>query len=114
MLIYDGECGFCTSAAKWFHERLPEGYLVIPYQSLPDLDALGLTLGEVSSALHWIEIDGTAHRGHRAVGRALIACGRLWSVAGWLLLLPPISWFAAAVYRLVARYRYRLPGGVSR
>lgn len=110
MLIYDGDCGFCTSAAGWLGERLPEGYLVVPYQHLPDLDALGVTLEEVSSALHWIEIDGTAHRGHRAVGRLLIAAGRLWSILGWMLLLPPVSWIAAVLYDVVSRFRYRLPG----
>jgi hypothetical protein len=30
---------------------------------------------------------------------------------GALILLPPISWLAAGVYRLIANNRYRLPGG---
>ena len=34
-------------------------------------------------------------------------------LAGWLLLLPPVSWFGAVGYKLVARYRYRLPGATA-
>ena len=44
-------------------------------------------------------------------GGRLIAIGGLWRVAGHLLLVPPISWVAALVYALVARYRHKLPGG---
>ncbi len=34
-----------------------------------------------------------------------------WAVAGRILLAPPVSWVAPLGYRLVARYRHRLPGG---
>lgn len=111
MLVYDGECGFCTSTALWLQRRLPEGYPVIPWQHLPDLEVFDLTEDEVRRASYWIDIDGVAHAGARGVARLLIACGKLWSALGWLLLVPPISWMADVVYRIIARYRHRLPGG---
>lgn len=103
MLIYDRDRGSCASTARWLQERLPEGYVVIAHQDLPDPEALGLTPAEVSTTLHWIGVDGTAHRGHRAVGRALIACEGTWAIAGWLLVLPPLSWVAAGLYRVLSR-----------
>jgi predicted DCC family thiol-disulfide oxidoreductase YuxK len=44
------------------------------------------------------------------VARALLRAQQPWSLLGRLLLLPPISWIAPFSYRVVARYRYRLPG----
>ncbi len=72
---------------------------------------MGLTVDDVQQAAWWIGPDGTSWRGHRAIGKALEA-GRGWRrPAGWLVLAPPVSWLAARVYRVVVKYRYRLPGG---
>jgi predicted DCC family thiol-disulfide oxidoreductase YuxK len=69
-----------------------------------------LTVADFQRAAWWI--DGSRREeGSRAVGRALVAAGGLWVMAGWVLLVPPVSWVAPLGYRLVARYRYRLPGG---
>jgi predicted DCC family thiol-disulfide oxidoreductase YuxK len=111
VLIYDGDCAFCSSSARWIEERLPLGYPVVPWQSLPDLDAVGLDQREVEEAAWWIDVDGTPRRGHEAIGRALVAIGGAWSLAGRLLLVPPFSWVAAPVYAWIARNRSRLPGG---
>jgi predicted DCC family thiol-disulfide oxidoreductase YuxK len=47
------------------------------------------------------------------VAHTRIAIGGAWSVLGRVMLIPPFSWLAAGVYRLVARYRYRLPGATD-
>ena len=112
-MIYDGDCGFCTSSARWLEARLPLGYPVVAWQSLPDLEALGLTEAQVQRAAWWADTDGTPHAGARAIARALIACRGPWSAVGWVLLVPPVSWIATIVYALVARFRYRLPGGTD-
>lgn len=112
VLVYDGDCGFCTSSAHWVERRLPvaSGVAVEPWQVL-DLQALGLTPAEVADAAWWVALGGVRHRGHRAIAAALRAIGGPWGVAGRVIDVPPVSWIAAAVYRVVARYRYRLPGG---
>ena len=66
---------------------------------------------EARAAAWWIEPTGRRRRGHAAIARVLIECGGGWRVIGQLLLVPPVSWAAAAVYSLVARYRAHLPGG---
>ena len=108
LLIFDGECGFCTACATWAQRRLGNAD-VLPGQRV-NVATYGLTARDVSAAAWWIDSAGQVHRGHRAIGRALRACGGWWTVVGWACLIPPFSWVAWAVYGLVARFRHRLPG----
>jgi predicted DCC family thiol-disulfide oxidoreductase YuxK len=110
MLIYDGDCGFCTASARRLEAHLPLGYPVVAWQDLPSLDALGLTEHDVRTAAYWIDVTGQPQRGHRAIAGALIACKGWRALVGRLLLVPPISWLAAGVYWVIAKYRYKLPG----
>jgi predicted DCC family thiol-disulfide oxidoreductase YuxK len=110
LLVYDGDCGFCTKSARWLARRLPEPAVARPGQAL-DLAELGLTDADVAAAAWWIEADGTRRRGHAAIGRALAAGGGLWGVVGRVLLVPPVSSLARPVSALVARNRSKMPGG---
>lgn len=112
MLVFDGDCGFCTSSARWIERRLPSDVAVEPWQSL-DLDVLGLTAADVTAAAWWLEPDGRRHRGHAAIGRALIAAGGRWRLIGRVIVTPPTSWVALLVYALVARNRHHLPGATD-
>ncbi|MGF1599002.1 MAG: thiol-disulfide oxidoreductase DCC family protein [Acidimicrobiales bacterium] len=112
LLVFDGDCGFCTRAAGWIERRLPAEVEVSPWQSL-HLAALDLTVGDVTTAAYWVDADGRHHRGHRAVARALIAAGGLWAPVGRLIGHRAVSWLAAGVYTLVARYRHHLPGATD-
>ncbi len=115
LLVYDGGCGFCTSTADWISRRWPDGDVAptaVPWQKLgPEaLAETGLSQEDVKRAAWWIS-DGQREEGCRAVGRALVAAGNGWAIVGRILLAPPVSWIAPFGYRVVARYRYRLPGG---
>lgn len=112
LLVYDGDCGFCTWSARWAGTRLPADAQVRPWQSL-ELDELGLTRDEVTEAAWWFDDQGRKHRGSRAAARALSASPTGWRILGWLLRVPPVSWLAIPIYALVARFRYRLPGGTD-
>ena len=126
LLIFDGDCGFCTAAVNWAARRFRRPVEVVPWQRL-DLDAFGLTRKDVDLYAWWIEPEVETEegedseggetrglrkwRGHRAAGRALKTCRGIWPLFGFLLLLPPpFSWVWAAGYRLVARFRGYLPG----
>jgi predicted DCC family thiol-disulfide oxidoreductase YuxK len=110
VLVYDGDCGFCTKSARWLGRRLPDGASVQPGQAL-DHAALGLDDDDVAAAAWWIDENGTRSRGHAAIGRALVAGGGAWGVVGRLLLVPPLSWLARPVYAVIARNRSKMPGG---
>ena len=112
LLIYDGDCGFCTTSARWIQRRLPQSIEVSPWQGL-DLASFGLTEADVTTAAYWVDADGVNHRGHLAVGQSLIAAGSLWGISGRLIIHPPGAWLAKPVYGWVARNRYRLPGSTD-
>lgn len=113
LLIFDGDCGFCTTVATWSAKRFRHGERAQPWQRLDSdfLTAHHFTLSEFGAAAWWVDDSGLRERGHRAVGRALVADGGVWRVLGSLALTPPTSWVAASLYRVVVRWRYKLPGG---
>ena len=113
MLIYDGDCGFCTLTASWIAARLRVPISVVPWQEIRDLGELGLTEAEVTTAAYWVDAYGRLERGHRAAGRALTMASGPWVLAGWLLLFPPVSWLGAVAYSVIATNRHRLPGATA-
>jgi predicted DCC family thiol-disulfide oxidoreductase YuxK len=113
LLIFDGDCGFCTASAAWIAAQWAGPAQTVPWQQLgPEgLAPFGLTTADTERAVYWVAADGAVSRGHRAVGRALQAARRRrLRVAGTALLVPPLSWLGRPGYWLVARYRSRLPG----
>lgn len=113
MLLYDGDCGFCTVTARWMTDRLRTPVAVVPWQSVTDLDALGLSAADLSTAVYWVDVFGRRERGHRAVARLLRLCRWPLPLAGALMATPPLSWLAAGAYRVIARNRHRLPGATA-
>jgi predicted DCC family thiol-disulfide oxidoreductase YuxK len=113
LLVYDGSCGFCERSAQWIGGKWPPSGASssVPWQQLgaDRLAAFGLTLEDVARAAWGVE-DGRTFGGHLAVAHALIAAGGGWRVVGRVLLVPPVRWLAAIVYRVVAAHRGRLPG----
>lgn len=112
MLIYDGDCGFCTRVAAWAVTGTRVPVTPVPWQELGDdaLGVLGLDSEMTSHAAWWVESDGSLLRGHRAVARALGAGPGWRSVAGRALGLPGVRSVASVVYDVVARNRHLLPG----
>ena len=109
VLIFDGDCGFCTASARWIEAR---GAPVEALQTL-ELEELALTVAEVNAAAWWIDETGQQHRGHLAIGHALQTAGGGWGFVGAALVRPPVSWLAKPVYALVARNRHKLPGATD-
>ena len=106
VLIFDGDCGFCTASARWIEARGPR---VEAWQTL-DLAELRLTVADVDEAAWWIDETGKKHRGHLAIGHALRAAGGGWGFVGAVLVRAPVSWLAKPAYTWVARNRDKLPG----
>jgi predicted DCC family thiol-disulfide oxidoreductase YuxK len=113
VLVFDGDCSFCTTVARWSARRFRHGERAQAWQYLSTafLEQHHLSVDDVRDAAWWVDGDGLRERGHRAVARALLAGGGVRWPVGWLAITPPTSWIAAGVYRFVVRWRYRLPGG---
>ena len=122
VLVYDGDCAFCSTSVRWLEARFPDAFSAVPYQRT-DLERLGLTERECHERIQWIgDVAApitTRETGARAVGALLrrggVERGGLVGVAsratGALTRIAPTSWVADGVYTVVAANRHRLPGG---
>ncbi len=113
-LIFDGDCAFCTSTATFVERRLhrpggPNARLV-PWQ-FTDLAALGTTEQRARSEVLWVRPDGQVTGGATAFADWLRFRGGVFGGLGRAMGLPGVRVLAGVVYRFVARYRGRLPGG---
>lgn len=116
ILIYDAQCRLCTTAKEGLERmQVSSGQRTVrfvPYQSREAADRLGQEYrGGRPSVAFLVDEDGTIHRGLDAFlpllpglpgGRVILA----------LMHLPPFRPLGYLLYRLVARYRYRLFGQV--
>ncbi|MFI6796454.1 thiol-disulfide oxidoreductase DCC family protein [Streptosporangium canum] len=109
VLVFDGDCGFCTASVRFAERRIGVRARVTPWQ-FADLAALGTTRERAEREVLWVE-RGRVYGGAQAVARLLVAAGPPWSLPGLALRVPPFRWAAQALYRLIARNRHRLPGG---
>ncbi len=110
VLVFDGDCAFCSSSirvAKRLIRRMPPA---VPYQRAP-LDRLGLTDEQCRAAVQYVARDHRVHSAHDAVSALLLGAGRGWWFLGAALRVPGVHWLSGVVYRWVARNRHRLPGG---
>ncbi|MFG1999921.1 thiol-disulfide oxidoreductase DCC family protein [Spirillospora sp. NPDC048911] len=110
VLLYDGDCGFCTTSVRFLDRRVPTSAEVVAFQ-FADLAALGTDAEQVSYEVVWVARDGRTYGGAQGVARLLIDAGGLWRPLGMIAVVPPFRWLAHGLYRLVADNRYRLPGG---
>jgi predicted DCC family thiol-disulfide oxidoreductase YuxK len=113
-LIFDGDCAFCTTTATWVAERLhrtngPDARLVA--WQFTDLVALGTTAERAQREVLWVTPSGEVFGGASAFAQWLRFRGRPYALVGAAMELPLVRTLAAAVYRLIARNRQRMPGG---
>jgi predicted DCC family thiol-disulfide oxidoreductase YuxK len=113
ILVFDGDCGFCTSSAEWVCKHLAGAGEAVAWQRLGEegLRDIGLTVDQASASAWWMEPDGSLFEGGEAIGKALAHCRRPWRWAGLAILVPPGHWLAGHLYPVIARNRHRLPGG---
>lgn len=109
-LVFDGDCGFCTTCVGWLRRIGLAPSVVVPWQQA-DLVALGLTAEQCQDKVQWVSGSGAISSGHEAFARVLLAGRPLWRPLGLVLLMPPASWLAARLYDVIAANRSRLPGG---
>lgn len=104
LLVWDGDCGFCSLAVAWVRGRDQDGLLeILSSQECSDPPLTPALREQADRELLLIEPDGRVRGGAEAV---LSALARL--PGGWWarpLLWPPFIWIMTVGYRLVARNR---------
>ncbi len=106
ILITDGDCGFCQRTAAKLARIVSKGWTNVPSTKLSE--SYGLTAEQLAHSVWLIEhtdVGVKKYRGAKAVGKILRIRGGLWGAVGWLTFIPPTSWVAAGLYRLVANNR---------
>lgn len=109
VFIFDGDCAFCSSAARVMRKMTREVTPIKPYQKL-DLDKLGLNQELTSRAVYYVR-DGKYLVAAEAIAQLLLDSKTFYSVFGIVLRLPIIRGLARTVYYWIAKNRHRLPGG---
>ncbi|MGV8875958.1 MAG: thiol-disulfide oxidoreductase DCC family protein [Rhodoglobus sp.] len=110
VLIFDGDCAFCSLWVERLRTLLPEFPTSVPWQWI-QLDDYALTRADVETAA-WFVTPARQFAGHLAFSAILRIQPNIgWRFLGHLIATEPFSTIAALGYRFIARYRHRLPGG---
>jgi predicted DCC family thiol-disulfide oxidoreductase YuxK len=109
VLIFDGDCSFCSSCVDWLERNLPSMPEAVPYQ-WAELEGYGLSLAEAESQV-WL-VTPEKHYGGAAAFSAILRHqpDAAFRFLGWILQAPPLSWVADGAYWVVSRLRHVLPG----
>jgi predicted DCC family thiol-disulfide oxidoreductase YuxK len=110
LLIFDGDCAFCTGAAEVAGRRINRDAEVKPWQHT-DLASLGRTELACRQAVQYRDGQGEWSSAGKAVAVLLRDSARPWSWLGRFLGVSGMSWLTERAYSWVATNRYRLPGG---
>lgn len=111
VLIFDGDCAFCTSAAGWIARKWREPARTTPWQFLTadEETHFGVTKEQAKAQVWWVDRRG-AVGAEQAVARALAHAGAGWRVLGFLIGARAGRPLMHPIYFVVARHRHRLPG----
>ncbi|XXF75288.1 DUF393 domain-containing protein [Myxococcaceae bacterium GXIMD 01537] len=110
VILYDGHCRLCQAGARRFQALL--GMHGTELRSFREEGALaafpGVEFARCEEAMQLVQADGRVLEGAEAVVRALGR--RWWGKALLVYYVPGLRQLVDAVYRAVARYRFRIAG----
>ncbi|MDI5966688.1 DUF393 domain-containing protein [Streptomyces sp. SL13] len=112
VLVFDGDCGFCTRCVEFTRRWVRPDADIVAWQRA-DLAGLGVTAERAAHEVLWVTPPGAVSGGARAVAKVLLRAGGVWAPLGAVLTLPGVRLVAHAAYRVVADHRGRLPGGTA-
>lgn len=112
ILIYDGDCSFCSSSVRTLQKFVKRVPPCEPYQFLK-LEEYGLDVETCSKAIQYVSPSGRIFVGHLGFFALLRDAGGLWVIPGLVLNIWPISWVAGKVYYWIAANRSKMPGGTA-
>ncbi len=110
ILLFDGDCAFCTASVNFLRRYVRPEADIVPWQHA-DLTVLGVSSRECQESIQWLAGPATPPLTQGRAVAAALSCGAPpWPLIGRLMATPGIVNAANAAYRLVARNRFRLPG----
>ena len=110
VLIFDGDCGFCTTTANYIVKKSKVAIKATPWQ-YQDFAGLPITKEQCADQVYLL-VDGKAYGGHEGFAMTFrVQPNPVVRFIGMVAMSPALRWFAKPTYRLVAKYRHKLPGG---
>jgi predicted DCC family thiol-disulfide oxidoreductase YuxK len=109
-VIYDGDCAFCSSAARFAKSKIAPNLNYMAYQQT-ELSNYGLTTAQCETALQFVNSAGKIFTASQAIAQLLLAARFPYSQLGKVLQLPLIRNLAQLGYLMIAKNRHRLPCG---
>ncbi len=111
VLLYDGDCAFCSSTARWLQSHVPGPATLAAWQQT-NLEPLGVTEAEADAAVQMVGVDLRHRAGPEALADLLCtSTSGAWRAVGTVVGTRVVLIVAWPLYRWVARNRHRLPGG---
>jgi predicted DCC family thiol-disulfide oxidoreductase YuxK len=110
VLVFDGDCGFCTKSVQAIERWLDPDVEITAWQ-YADLHELGVTEERARREVLLVTPTGDVYGGAEAFAKLLAHRRGVWSVPGAVMQIPPVNLLAAQAYHLIAENRYKLPGG---
>ena len=110
VILYDGHCRLCVGAARNFKRLLPPTRVaLLDFRQPGVLERYPhLPLARCEKAMQLVRPDGRTFEGAEAVVQALGT--RWWGKPAFIYYVPGLRQLANAVYRLIARYRFKILG----
>jgi predicted DCC family thiol-disulfide oxidoreductase YuxK len=111
VLLYDGDCGFCTKVAH-LSQR---GRLGVEIDALQNVDLARLAI-DVERSRREVPLrypDGHVVYGYRAIAGALATGNRLCRLAAVAMTWRRVAPLSERGYRWMAAHRHQLPGGTA-
>ncbi len=104
LLVYDGECAFCSRSAAFVRRRARAPVKLVPFTELDGLGVLtSLDAAQVERSAHYVTPDGVEYHGGESITRSLRLV-RFGAAAG-LLDLWGLKLLRELLYALVAGNR---------
>jgi predicted DCC family thiol-disulfide oxidoreductase YuxK len=112
VVIYDGDCGFCSRSVRFAQTRVAPNLVYLPSQKV-NLADYGLTKADCEKALQFVSSDNQVVAAERAVIQILKQGNIGFRYLGLLMLLPGAKLLSKLGYQLVARNRGKLSGSTN-
>ena len=110
ILVFDGDCGFCTTTANWIKKNSRVALEIVPYQ-WTDLNQYGLTAEEAAAKVQLV-VGDKVFAGHNCMAKLLLIQPNVFvKLVGAVMVMPVIEPISARLYTWIAANRQKLPGG---
>lgn len=110
VLVFDGDCGFCTTTANWIKKNSLVVVEIAPYQ-WTELGQYGLNAEEAAAKVQLV-VGDKVFAGHYCMSKLLlIQPNALLKLLGAVMVMPGVEPISAKLYEWIAANRQKLPGG---